>query len=90
MVGRLVLLGLFARLILNAPRSAEEALGTATKSNALRMVEVPHLLDLLLEANLQLFALFNEDLLYGALIVVRVEFDLTNKRSNVLDCLGIH
>ena len=49
MVRRLVLLGPTALFILNASRSAEVALSPATKSNALSMVKVPHLLDLLLD-----------------------------------------
>ena len=90
MVRRLVLLGLSARFILNASRSAEVALGAATKSNVLRVVKIPHLLDLLLQASLQLFVLFSEDLLHEALLVVRVKLDPLDELSNVLDCLGIH
>ena len=89
-IGRLMLLCLFACLILNASGSAEVTLGAATKSNVLRMIKVPPLLDLLLEACLQLFILFNKDLLYETLLVVCVELDPLDELSNVLDCLSIH
>ena len=89
MVRRLVLLGVFACSIINASGSAEEATGPATKSYILRMVKVPHLLDLFLEVCLQIFVLFNKDLLCETLLAVSVELDPPDKLSNVLDFLGI-
>ena len=50
LVVRLVLLRAFAGFVLHASRSAEEATCPAAKSYILRMVKVPHLYDLFLEA----------------------------------------
>ena len=89
MEGRRVLLNVFTCSIIHASRSAEEATGPTTKSYILRMVEVPHLFDLSLEACLQIFVLFNKYLLYETHFAARVELDPPDKLSNVLDFLGI-
>ena len=90
MIGCLVLLGFFAGFILNASRSAEVASGPATESYVLRVIKVPHLLDLFLEACLQFLVLFSEDLLNKTLLIVSVELYPPDKLSNILDCLGVH